>query len=776
MLNSHTTTSRHSSGLFDAQDESAGNRPDSVPAAVFRLGLTPPALTDILPSLLLPQQSSSQVLSLAVDPLDRPPDLHQNARIAKIPMKQAAVTNQQRYNIPAMRTKTGHFPPDRPPPMISKLKQGSEWIRQSQFSLLPPTPPDPIRRRPHRVPVIGNAPPSIPAPEGYFRIFTEMKTVETAEKAKNGHHLATLLPHRYTKKIPLYGTSPRMFLMMQQRPASRLAKFTGTRGILPPLRHAAAKQRIVEPSGRQRLPSIPKPETDPKTDETGDVVPPAQTRRKSSFLQRANGSASKQKRRRPSKKASISIPTWKEEDDSATARSSKSTRAELHGEGSIASVGEGTSYEHESITLANGDVTAWETDAELPESAALAGIIPSAAQRTDKAPTIAMHETVAKEPVVAAANERTYKPRRPTPPRHVMTKLQGVLHKDQADESSTPAADDVPATSLDGTAKDELLTDEERDQLGAQANMVPTRVSRYMGRHQQRGSQEDPVTEEEQKQRRGSVAMAARKNIVRRQSKIDIEAMRKVRIEEGGPHRSGLEGDKAKEDFLSSLVKDMNVLDDDSKARYLALSAPIFKDRDLVSIEEMGKGLTQKNWVSDQEVEYIKRVFELVAGDYIDQAEFCVIAALAERMTLMDTNLRLSFGDTDFKKLERNIKQYRHLFSVNTNEDGKMTYEDLKILLMSTGLPPSSVDSVASLLNMAPTEEAAYGTNKQTAVGFLDFLTYVPFFSFLHDKIVSDPFGQFKEGDSDGNDFVKQLLEDLQQTKGPGASKSEDRS
>ena len=31
-----------------------------------------------------------------------------------------------------------------------------------------------------------------------------------------------------------------------------------------------------------------------------------------------------------------------------------------------------------------------------------------------------------------------------------------------------------------------------------------------------------------------------------------------------------------------------------------------------------------------------KKVFDLVSGDFVDQAEFCVVAALAERMTLLE--------------------------------------------------------------------------------------------------------------------------------------------
>ncbi|KAI8586685.1 hypothetical protein BDZ88DRAFT_275322 [Geranomyces variabilis] len=154
-------------------------------------------------------------------------------------MVQTPRVGESRYLPPLSRSSMGR---PRPPP---------EWIRESQFSLRAPTPlmqPDgrpPLRK----VPVVGKMPAGLTNTEGYFRVFTgivsgtlvialqrgyavltqafalltEMKTIETVDLKKNGHHLAELLPHRYTRKMPLYGTSPRMMMMMQQ-PVSALHK------------------------------------------------------------------------------------------------------------------------------------------------------------------------------------------------------------------------------------------------------------------------------------------------------------------------------------------------------------------------------------------------------------------------------------------------------------------------------------------------------------------------------------------------------------------------
>ncbi|KAH6598658.1 hypothetical protein BASA50_003693 [Batrachochytrium salamandrivorans] len=189
--------------------------------------------------------------------------------------------------------------------------------------------------------------------------------------------------------------------------------------------------------------------------------------------------------------------------------------------------------------------------------------------------------------------------------------------------------------------------------------------------------------------------------------------------------------------FLTSIIKNMSLMDDDTRDRLNIMAAPIFKERPLIGIAEMEVALRDISLIrklGDQEIEYIKRVFELVNDDTVSQQEYIVIASLAERMSLIDQKIQLSFYDTDFKKLESNVKQYRKLFTVYTEEDGNMTYEDLRILLLSSGSSEQQVGEIAEMLNFKDRLPS-------TAVGFLDFLSYVPFFAKLHDNIVNNPFG-----------------------------------
>ncbi|KAI8923325.1 hypothetical protein BC831DRAFT_39786 [Entophlyctis helioformis] len=189
--------------------------------------------------------------------------------------------------------------------------------------------------------------------------------------------------------------------------------------------------------------------------------------------------------------------------------------------------------------------------------------------------------------------------------------------------------------------------------------------------------------------------------------------------------------------FLTSIMQNMRVMDEETKGRLTIISAPIFKEKPMVGMMEMENALKSMNAsrkLSDQEIEYIKRVFELVNDDTVDKDEFLVIAALAERMTLLDQKVRLSFYDTDFKKLEKNIKEYRQLYTVYTADDGKMSYEDLNVLLQATGKSQEELGEISQMLNIKD-------VNPHSAVGFLDFLSYVPFFTKLHENIVNNPFG-----------------------------------
>ncbi|KAJ3148938.1 hypothetical protein HDU86_007296 [Geranomyces michiganensis] len=523
-------------------------------------------------------------------------------------------------------------------------------------------------------------------------------------------------------------------------PPSRLARLVAT-----PYQTAGAAYTKRAPQakpvpGTRRLPKlsltsdVPAVAAEPETRVT--PAPPAKARKPSAKRVRKGGS-----------KPKLSDDTangLKSEDNAATAGKGASTETAHTVASPAQHLSMGAPF-RDSVTSA--DLKPWDTEIEtkpptppppIPASDPAISIpAPAPAPALALAPPVTAPAPAPAIPASATqpAAFTPYKPRRPTPPMQVSTNISALRKNDGEGAEDEPRAggDKDSVASLPGTA---------------------AAKSKFTGRNR---TYSFAGGEEDVKKRRASFAPGMKK--FNASSKFDMDSLRKRRESNLAPHRAGLE-EGAKEDFLSSLVKDMNVMDEDSKLRYIRMSEPIFKDNDLISIETLGAELTRMKWITAGEVDYITKVFELVAGDYVDQSEFCVIAALAERMTYLDTSLRQSFGDTDFRKLEVNIKQYRHLFTVNTSEEGKMTYDDLKILLLSTGLPANSIEGVASLLNLAP---AGKDPSKQSEVGFLDFLSYVPFFALLHSRIVDDPLA-YNAGDEDaagGEAVVKKLLADM---------------
>ena len=91
-------------------------------------------------------------------------------------------------------------------------------------------------------------------------------------------------------------------------------------------------------------------------------------------------------------------------------------------------------------------------------------------------------------------------------------------------------------------------------------------------------------------------------------------------------------------DFLSKMTDQANLLTGDTKERYQKLSAPIFDGQEYLSgqdaltkikimFDSMGMNLRYKD------LQYLKQIFEVVGGTQLNQKQFMVIAALAERLS-----------------------------------------------------------------------------------------------------------------------------------------------
>ena len=83
----------------------------------------------------------------------------------------------------------------------------------------------------------------------------------------------------------------------------------------------------------------------------------------------------------------------------------------------------------------------------------------------------------------------------------------------------------------------------------------------------------------------------------------------------------------------------MTLVDQEARQRIGGLIQPIFTAKKYITPKEISarlRGFGHLRDISDREVEYIKRIFELVNADGISEDEFSVVVALAERMTMLE--------------------------------------------------------------------------------------------------------------------------------------------
>ncbi|KAI8905289.1 hypothetical protein DFJ77DRAFT_479559 [Powellomyces hirtus] len=382
----------------------------------------------------------------------------------------------------------------RPPP---------EWVRESRMSLLPPTPPPPPTHPPgepllKKTPVIGKIPKGLSSAEGYFRVFTEMKTVETVDVAKNGHHLATLLPHRYTKKMPLYGTSPRMMMMMQQRPPSRLAKLVAT----PTLRQSITMSRrpSMAPAATKRAARrLPKLANNAEPDATVAATETTVT----AVEERPSAKTKRAPRKRINKAKLGAVKTPMPQKDGLAEREGNAAAMKTSGDAEgLEGLMEGKKNE-ESVAAASieertdpTDPTPWSQSPSQPIEPLTppqhASLLPPPAAPLSSPTTTTT--TLSQPP--PTADYVPYKPRRPTPPNHVATDLSLLNRTEDSAEGEREDASDT----LGGLPGQQPA-----------APATPTQKSKFAGRnHHASNAGFNP--EEDVKKRRASFVPGLKKH------------------------------------------------------------------------------------------------------------------------------------------------------------------------------------------------------------------------------------------------------------------------
>ncbi|XP_063406174.1 uncharacterized protein LOC134690130 [Mytilus trossulus] len=180
-----------------------------------------------------------------------------------------------------------------------------------------------------------------------------------------------------------------------------------------------------------------------------------------------------------------------------------------------------------------------------------------------------------------------------------------------------------------------------------------------------------------------------------------------------------------------------------------ALFRHLHPDPDIeMNIEELEGALqvVNHNLISESEFDYIYQILNLPGRRKINFQLFTVIAALSEKISQMDPVIKkilIKDNPEETKKKRRSydaldlkMETSKELFGLladgdyETNNNGNAKASQLAVELTAGGLDPECVGYVLSKFNR-------FGTGY---IDFMDFVTYVPLFIEIHQKIVDDPF------------------------------------
>ena len=79
------------------------------------------------------------------------------------------------------------------------------------------------------------------------------------------------------------------------------------------------------------------------------------------------------------------------------------------------------------------------------------------------------------------------------------------------------------------------------------------------------------------------------------------------------------------------------MLDEGTRKRFSRMSMGIFGKSGRIGMERLPSALKTVNVnITANEIEYIKGVLELFDDAIVDQTEFCIVAAIAERMSMLE--------------------------------------------------------------------------------------------------------------------------------------------
>ncbi|KAF6025232.1 hypothetical protein EB796_016442 [Bugula neritina] len=155
-------------------------------------------------------------------------------------------------------------------------------------------------------------------------------------------------------------------------------------------------------------------------------------------------------------------------------------------------------------------------------------------------------------------------------------------------------------------------------------------------------------------------------------------------------------------------------------------------DSNKIPLEEVLIGLTSMNHeLKTVEQEYVLRISETLGYDTAKGCDFrcfSLLAALSQRIASLDEFMRRIYSLLDLRAIDINVHFYKKLWETccdldtNTISKGKLAIE-----LKAGGISPLHEEYVTRVLA------------EKSDLDFLDFLTYIPLFIFIHKSVVGNP-------------------------------------
>ncbi|XP_074656117.1 uncharacterized protein LOC141909562 isoform X2 [Tubulanus polymorphus] len=161
-------------------------------------------------------------------------------------------------------------------------------------------------------------------------------------------------------------------------------------------------------------------------------------------------------------------------------------------------------------------------------------------------------------------------------------------------------------------------------------------------------------------------------------------------------------------------------------------------EMNLSELEEALK-IINHNLITENELKFVIHILQIPGRHRINVKLFSAVAALSERVAQLDPIIKKLINKLDFEALDVKMERCKELFFLLDQEDvevapGKVAARSLGVELAAGGLSSDHTKYVVNKLNRETKGE----------VDFVDFLTYVPLFIEIHDRIISDPLSEYR--------------------------------